>query len=149
MGGSPRLRSWIAGRCQVLYILLLQKKRLLAKPCRHPIDFWALQKGSLSLSSARRYAVTRHQLPPQYPGGSTERRVYLEGTRKDSTASGASPWTAAAHAAGTHRTHYLPSSRGDARAAERARTGGAKTAPRRDQRTSEQNRMRLAVDFRE
>jgi hypothetical protein len=44
--------------------------------------------------------------PPQYPGSSTERRVCLEGTRKDSTGSGASPWTAAAHAAGTHRTHY-------------------------------------------
>jgi hypothetical protein len=58
----------------------------------------------ISISSARRYAVTRHQLPPQYPGGSTERRVCLEGTRKDSTASGARPWTAAAHAAGTHRT---------------------------------------------
>jgi hypothetical protein len=42
----------------------------------------------------------------------------------------------------------MPSSRGDARAAERARTGGAKTAPRRDQRISEQNRMRLPVDFR-
>jgi hypothetical protein len=31
----------------------------------------------------------------------------------------------------------MPSSRGGARAAERARTGGAKTAPRRGQRTSE------------
>jgi hypothetical protein len=34
----------------------------------------------------------------------------------------------------------MPSSRGDARAAERARTGGAKRAPRRDQRVSEQDR---------
>jgi hypothetical protein len=32
----------------------------------------------------------------------------------------------------------MPSSRGDARTAERARTGGVKTAPRRDQRISEQ-----------
>jgi hypothetical protein len=48
---------------------------------------------------------------PQYPGGSTERRVCLEGTRKDSTASGASPWTAAAHGAGTHRTYYSTTGR--------------------------------------
>jgi hypothetical protein len=37
----------------------------------------------------------------------------------------------------------MPSSRGDARAAKRARTGGAKTAPRRDQRISEQDRCAL------
>jgi hypothetical protein len=42
----------------------------------------------------------------------------------------------------------MPSSRGDARAAERARTGGAKTASRRGQRISEQDRMRLTADFR-
>ena len=53
-----------------------------------------------------KHPVTRHQLLPRYPGGSAERRVCLEGTKKDSTASGASSWTAAAHEAGTHRTHY-------------------------------------------
>jgi hypothetical protein len=40
----------------------------------------------------------------------------------------------------------MPSSRGDVRAAERARTGGAKTAPRRDQRIStplEKKRVRF------
>jgi hypothetical protein len=37
----------------------------------------------------------------------------------------------------------LPSRRGDARAAERARTGGAKTARRRDQRISELDRCVL------
>jgi hypothetical protein len=37
----------------------------------------------------------------------------------------------------------MPSSRGDAWAAERARTGGAKTAPRRDQRISELDRCAL------
>jgi hypothetical protein len=46
------------------------------------------------------------ELPPPYPGGSAERRACLEGTKKDSTASGVSSWTAAAHEAGTHRTPY-------------------------------------------
>jgi hypothetical protein len=40
------------------------------------------------------------------PGGSTDRRGCLEDTKKDSTASGARSWTAAAHEAGTHRTPY-------------------------------------------
>ena len=37
---------------------------------------------------------------------------------------------------GKHPDEAMPSSRGDARAAKRARTGGAKTAPGRGQRTS-------------
>ena len=41
------------------------------------------------------HPVTRRQLLPRYPGGSADRRVCLEDTKKDSTASGASSWTAA------------------------------------------------------
>ena len=52
------------------------------------------------------HPVTHHQLLPRYPGGSADRRVCLEDTKKDSTASGARSWTAAAHEAGTHRTPY-------------------------------------------
>jgi hypothetical protein len=36
------------------------------------------------------YFRNRRQLPPQYPGGSAERRVCLEDTKKDSSTSGAS-----------------------------------------------------------
>jgi hypothetical protein len=46
----------------------------------------------ISISSARRYAATRHQLPPPVPRGWYRAAGCLEGTRKDSTASGASPW---------------------------------------------------------
>ena len=36
------------------------------------------------------YFTNRRQLPPRYPGGSAERRVCLEDTKKDSSASGMS-----------------------------------------------------------
>jgi hypothetical protein len=42
----------------------------------------------------------------------------------------------------------MSSSRGDARAAKRARTGGAKTAPRQGQRVLEQNQCVLRQGFR-
>ena len=41
----------------------------------------------------------------------------------------------------------MSSSRGDARAAKRARTGGAKTAPRQDQRILEQDQCVLRQVF--
>jgi hypothetical protein len=43
----------------------------------------------------------------------------------------------------------MPSSRGDARAAERARTGGTKTAPRQDQQILEQDQCVLRQIFRD
>jgi hypothetical protein len=106
MGGLPRPQSRIAGAAKYCSCCLCKNKRLWSKP-RSPFNRILGVTERISISSARRYAVTRHQLPPQYPGGSTEQRRCLEGTRKESTASGASSWTAAAHGAGTHRTPYL------------------------------------------
>jgi hypothetical protein len=50
---------------------------------------------------------------------------------------------------GRHPDEAMSSSRGDARAAKQARTGGAKTAPRQDQRVLEQDQCVLRQIFRD
>ena len=69
-----------------------------------PGQQFVARNASSGLLLFHEHPVTRHQLLPRYPGGSADRRVCLEDTKKDSTASGARSWTAAAHEAGTHRT---------------------------------------------
>jgi hypothetical protein len=53
------------------------------------------------------YFTNRRQLPPRYPGGSAERRVCLEGTKKDSSASRASS-RSGADGGPTTRTQLAP-----------------------------------------
>jgi hypothetical protein len=89
------------------YHCFCKSKRLYRKPGRHSIEFWELQKISPVYIFGQEICGNLPPAPSQYPAGSAERRICLEGTRKDSTASGANSRSTAAHVRLFCRTPYF------------------------------------------